>query len=165
MGDGEEFDLIIGIVSMLSFIPTSLAARSTVEGTPSNDELPTVFPTGIYGCARSCPLLGEPLGFNEPSEIGISAGSRFNNLNCCGSGTLHLPLACLSISARLVLHLSRLFTLGLTSGTAKRSSPGGKRELWLPDSTMASWAIGWPSHRNQLTLLRPFGIWWCMRSD
>ena len=51
MIDGEEFALVIGTVSMLSFKPLSLAARSLAEGTTSNDELPTAPPTGVYGWA------------------------------------------------------------------------------------------------------------------
>ena len=38
MIDGEELDLRIGTVSMLSLRPLSLAARSTADGTISKDE-------------------------------------------------------------------------------------------------------------------------------
>ena len=50
MIDGEEFALVIGTVSILSSNPLSLAARALTGGTISNDELPTAFPTGVYGC-------------------------------------------------------------------------------------------------------------------
>ena len=50
--DGEELALAIGIVSVLSSNPLSLAARALTGGTISKDELPTAFPTGVYGCAR-----------------------------------------------------------------------------------------------------------------
>ena len=73
--DGEELDRAIGMVSILSLNPLSLAARSIAEGTNSNDELPTASPTGVYGCALSCPLVGDTFGAKEPSGIGISAGS------------------------------------------------------------------------------------------
>ena len=43
MIEGEELDLIIGTVSILSLIALSLVARSTADGTISKDELPTVF--------------------------------------------------------------------------------------------------------------------------
>ena len=52
MIEGEELALAIGMVSALSSNPLSLAARALTEGTISNDELPTAFPTGVYGCAR-----------------------------------------------------------------------------------------------------------------
>ena len=58
MIDGEELALAIGMVSALSSNPLSLAARALTEGTISNDELPTAFPTGVYGCARGAPLVG-----------------------------------------------------------------------------------------------------------
>ena len=40
MIDGDEFDLSMGTVSMLSLRPLSLAARSVADGSNSNDELP-----------------------------------------------------------------------------------------------------------------------------
>ena len=52
MIEGEELALAIGMVSALSSNPLSLAARALTEGTISKDELPTAFPTGVYGCAR-----------------------------------------------------------------------------------------------------------------
>ena len=111
--DGEEFALTIGTVSILSFNPLSLAARSLTEGTTSNDELPTAPPTGVYGCARLIPLVGELAGTSDPSEMGTSAGSLAKVLRRGGSGTRDLPLSFRSSSARLVLALMRLFTLGL----------------------------------------------------
>ena len=113
--DGEELDLGIGVVSILSFPLPSLAARLTTEGTNSKDELPTASPTGVYGCALIDPLLGEPLGITEPSGIGTSAGSWFRSLRRGGSGTLDLPVSCFSISARLVLPRILFFILGLRS--------------------------------------------------
>ena len=115
MIDGEELDLRIGTVSMLSLSPLSLAARSVADGTISNDELPTALPTGVYGCAPLAPLTRDVAGTSEPSEIGISAGSRFRVLNLGTSGMRDLPRSCLSISAKLVLHRSLLFTLGLAA--------------------------------------------------
>ena len=113
MIDGEELALVIGTVSMLSFKPLSLAARSLAEGTTSNEELPTAPPTGVYGCALCTPLVGELAGTNEPSEIGTSAGSLARVRSRGGSGTLDLPLSFRSRSARLVLALMRLFIRGL----------------------------------------------------
>ena len=150
MIDGEELDLRIGTVSMLSLRPLSLAARSVADGTISNDELPTALPTGIYGCAPLAPLTGDMAGTSEPSEIGTSAGSWLRVLRRGTSGTRDLPLSCLSISARLVLLRNLLLTLGLAvcpevsvlaracTCAATRSSPKGRRALWLPDSTIAS---------------------------
>ena len=65
----------IGMVSMLSLSPLSLAARSTAERTNSKDELPTALPTGVYGCALFCPLIVEPHGTKDPSGVRTSAGS------------------------------------------------------------------------------------------
>ena len=73
--EGDELDLGIGVTSILSFNPTSLAARFVIEGTYKK-KLPTASPIGIYGCIRADPLLGEVLGTTDPSEIGTSAGSR-----------------------------------------------------------------------------------------
>ena len=109
----EEFALTIGTVSILSFNPLSLAARSLTEGTTSNDELPTAPPTGVYGCARLMPLVGELAGTKDPSEMGTSAGSLAKVLRRGGSGTRDLPLSFRSSSARLVLALMRLLTRGL----------------------------------------------------
>ena len=149
MIEGEELDLMIGTVSMLSLIALSLAARSTADGTISKDELPTACPTGVYGCAR---LTGEAAGTNDPSEMGISAGSWLRVRGT--SRTRDLPLSCLLISAKLVLLLSLLLILGLVAGPevsaldqactcpATRFSPKGRRTLWFADSTIASWVWG-----------------------
>ena len=74
--DGEELDLMIGIASILPSGPISLAARLSVEGTYSKDELPTAFPTGVYGCALFCPLVGEPLVGNGPNTVSESTVSN-----------------------------------------------------------------------------------------
>ena len=113
MIDGDEFDLNMGTVSILSFCPLSLAARSLAEGSNSNDELPIAAPTGVYGCALCMPLEGEFAGTSEPSEIGTSAGSLPSVLSRGGSGIRDLPLSLRSNSARLVLALILLLTLGL----------------------------------------------------
>ena len=69
--DGEELALAIGIVSVLSSNPLSLAARALTGGAISKDELPTAFPTGVYGCARCGPLVGVLAGIREPSESAL----------------------------------------------------------------------------------------------
>ena len=98
------------------------------------------------------PLAGELAGASDPSEIGTSAGSHPKVRSLGTSGTRDLPLSRLSNSARLVLALILLLTLGLLDGPdvsagaractcpATKSSPSGRRKLWLPDSTIASWA-------------------------
>ena len=111
--DGEEFALVFGTVSMLSLKPLSLAARSLAEGITSNDELPTAPPTGVYGCALCMPLVGELAGKSDPLEMGTSAGSITSVRRRGGSGTRDLPLSFRSNSARLVLVLILLLTLGL----------------------------------------------------
>ena len=45
--DGYELDLAIGVTSILSSNPFSLAAQLTNDGTYSKDELPMASPTGI----------------------------------------------------------------------------------------------------------------------
>ena len=50
MIDGDEFDLSMGTVSMLSLRPLSLAARSVADGSTSNDELPMAASAGVDGC-------------------------------------------------------------------------------------------------------------------
>ena len=96
MIEGEELALTIGIVSALSFNPLSLAARALAGGTISNDELPTAFPTGVYGCARWGPLVGVLAGTRDPSDIGVSAASEINDLRTGGTwdtcATSFLPL-------------------------------------------------------------------------
>ena len=96
MIDGEELALAIGIVSVLSSKPLSLAARALTGGTISKDELPTAFPTGVYGCARCIPLVGVLASTSEPSEIGTSAASVTKVLNLGGPGRLERPLSFLS---------------------------------------------------------------------
>ena len=73
MIDGDELDLSMGTVSMLSLRPLSLAARSVADGSISNDELPIAAPTGVYGCALWTSLAGELAGARDPSEIGIQS--------------------------------------------------------------------------------------------
>ena len=68
MIDGDEFDLRIGTVSILSLRPLSLAARSVADGSISNDELTIAAPTGVYGCVLLTPLTGVVAGAREPSE-------------------------------------------------------------------------------------------------
>ena len=133
---------------MLSFRPLSLAARSLAEGTTSNDELPTAPPTGVYGCALCMPLVGELAGISDPSEVGTSAGSLARVRRRGGSGTRDLPLSLRSSSARLVLALILLLTLGLWDDPAVsvgpractcpaiKSSPNGRRRFPLPSSSM-----------------------------
>ena len=128
--------------------PLSLAARSLTEGTISNDELPTAPPTGVYGCALCMPLVGELAGTSDPSEMGTSAGSLARVRRRGGSGTRDLPLSLRSSSARLVLALILLLTLGLWERPrciwwptgmhmpTIKSSPIGRRRFPLPSSTM-----------------------------
>ena len=116
--DGIEIDRAIGIVSILSSTPLSLAARLSTEGIHSNEELPTAFPTGVYGCALCCPLTaasGDSGGISDPSGMGTSVGSWLNTLNLGISGIRDLPLSCLSSSAMLVLLRILLLILELTS--------------------------------------------------
>ena len=94
--------------------------------------------------------LGNWLEQKIPSEIGTSAGSHPRVLSLGTSGTRDLPLSLLSSSARQVLERILLLIVGLTDGPdvsvldractcpTIRSSPSGRRKLWLPDSTIAS---------------------------
>ena len=94
------------------------------------------------------PLVGVLAGTSDPSEIGTSAASLIKVLSRGGPGILVLPLSFLSNSARLVLVLIRLLTLGLKDDPsvsagpractcpATRSSPNGRRNPPLPGSTM-----------------------------
>ena len=56
---GDELDLLIGVTSMLSSNPDALAGWLAVEGTTSKDEPSTASPSGLEGCTRDDPLLGE----------------------------------------------------------------------------------------------------------
>ena len=127
MIDGEEFALGIGTVSTLSSNPLSLAARVLADGTTSKDELPTAFPTGVYGCARCGPLVGVLAGTKDPSEIGISAASLTKVLNRGGPGIAERPRSFLSISARLVLALILLLIRGLKDDPQYQQSHGHVR--------------------------------------
>ena len=158
--DGEKLDRKIGMVSVLSLSPLSLAARSTADGTTSNDELPTALPTGVYGCALFCPLIGElhgtrdPLGWEHLQDLGLAIA-----ISVALGHVIFLSLV--SQFSQTSLSSEPLLILGLMSDPAvsdgglactcpaTKSSPKGRHRPWLADSTIASWA--W-SHKHQARL-------------
>ena len=111
--DGEEFALMIGTVSMLSLKPyrwqLGLWQKELLQMTNFQPHHRLVY----RDVPSECQSWGELAGISEPSEMGTSAGSLTRVRRRGGSGSRERPLSFRSISARLVLALILLFTLGL----------------------------------------------------
>ena len=66
---------------MLSSRPDTLVARVATDGTNSNEDPSIASPTGLYGCTRDDPLLGEAEEAAELALTGTSAARASSALS------------------------------------------------------------------------------------